>query len=87
MSTAIGSRSIGPDNEHPRITALRYQVYSLPVDPQYRAQLLKSIKKYADQIIARPQYAPNEGWDGLEALQQVTLGDMMERSLQELLNR
>ncbi len=29
----------------------------------------------------RPHYRPEEGWDDLEALQQVTLGDMMEERL------
>ena len=74
-------------NDHRRLTLLREQVYSLRIDPQYRAQLLQSIKKDADQIIARPHFAPNEGWDDLEALQQVTLGDMMERSLQTKLGK
>ena len=69
--------------EHPRLALLRSQVVSLPVDEQYRAALLKSIDTYRDQILARPLYAPDEGWDDLEALQQVTLGDVMERALQE----
>ncbi|MEI6180756.1 MAG: hypothetical protein WCP31_08375 [Chloroflexales bacterium] len=66
--------------EHPRLALLRSQVLCLPVDEQYRAALLASI----DQILARPHYAPDEGWDDLEALQQVTLGDRMERELQRL---
>ena len=74
-------------NEHPRLTALRNQVYALRVDAQYRALLLQSITRYADQIVARPECAPDEGRDDLEALQQVTLGESMERSLQQLLNR
>ena len=69
--------------EHPRLSLLRSQVLSLPVDEQYRAALLKSIDTYHDQILERPVYAPDEGWDDLEALQQVTLGDMMERALNE----
>lgn len=87
MSTVNGSHPIVPDNEHPRLTALRYQVYSLRVDAQYRAQLLQSLKRYADQFITRPQYEPDEGWDDLEALQRVTLGEMMERSLQAMLGK
>ena len=56
-------------NEHPCLTALRKQVYSLRIDPHYRALLLPSIKKCGDQFVARPQYAPDEGWDDLETLQ------------------
>ena len=73
--------------EHPRITKLRSQVLSLPVDDDYRAALLKSIDIYTDQFISRPPPATGEGWDDLEALQQVTLGDRNERALQELLAR
>lgn len=70
--------------EHPRIALLRSQVLGLPVDEQYRAALLASIDTYRHQILARPHYAPDEGWDDLEALQQVTLGDRMERDLQKI---
>ena len=74
-------------NQHPRLTALRDQLHSLPIDPQYGALLLQSIKKCGDQFVARPQYAPNEGWDDLEALQRVTLSDAMARSLQAILGK
>ena len=69
--------------EHPRIALLRSQVHSLPVDEHYRAALLISIHTYRNQILARPHYTPDQGWGDLEALQQVTLGDMMERALRE----
>jgi hypothetical protein len=69
-------------SEPARLALLRSQVVSLSVDEQYRAALLKSIDTYHDQILARPLYAPDEGWDDLEALQQVTLGDVMEVALQ-----
>jgi hypothetical protein len=64
---------------HPRIQALRVVIDQLPVDVMYRAALHRSLELYADQIIERQ---PDEGWDDLEALQQVTLGDMMEASMQ-----
>ena len=35
------------------------------------------------EIIERLEYAPDEGWDDLEAIQQVTLGDMGERWFRE----
>ena len=73
--------------EHPRIAILRTVVLTLPVDEDYRAQLLLSLDTYRDQILERPAYQPDQGWDDLEALQQVTLGDMMERNLQALCNR
>lgn len=70
-----------PMRYHPRIVALRLQVDTLPVDPSYRCWLLRSIKRYADQIVERPVDA---GWDDLEALQQVTLGDIMEANMERL---
>jgi hypothetical protein len=66
---------------HPRILELRQQVARLPVEEFYRRLLFRSINVYADQIVARPQYAPEEGWDDLEALQQVALGDWMESAM------
>lgn len=63
---------------HPRIISLRRAVATLPVDAQYRRWLFRSINRYADQFVARPEPTPREGWDDLEALQQVTLSDMME---------
>ena len=71
--------------EHPRIALLRWQVLDLPVDEDYRALLLQSIDTWREQILERPLYARDEGWDDLEALQQVTLGEMMERALPEQL--
>lgn len=67
--------------EHPRLALLRSQVLGLPVSEPYQAALLASIDTYRDHFLSRPVHAPHEGWDDLEALQQVTLGDMMERSL------
>ena len=72
---------------HPRIAALRLDVARLPVDEHYRRWLYRSLNLYADQVVDRPLYARDEGWDDLEALQQVTLGDMMESSLSALLRR
>ncbi|NBQ67613.1 MAG: hypothetical protein EBU46_01795 [Nitrosomonadaceae bacterium] len=69
--------------DHPRIVLLRNNVLDLPVDTEYKAHLLNSIDLYRDHIINRPMYAPNEGWDDLEAIQQVTLGDMNERWFRE----
>lgn len=65
---------------HPRIVALRRQVTRLPVDHVYRCWLIRSLNHYADQIVARDQHA---GWDDLEALQQVALGDAMEARLSQ----
>jgi hypothetical protein len=66
-------------DEHPRITRLRKDVLSLPVDGNYKVALLQSIVLYRDQILERPDHSyDNEGWDDLVALQQVTLGDLNE---------
>ncbi len=70
-----------PKYNHPKLYALTYVVQHLPIGGMYRAALLRSIDRYGGQFIERPQYAPDEGWDDLEALQQVTLGDMMEASI------
>ncbi len=74
-------------NNHPRIALLRKQVRSLLIDEQYRSDLLQSIDTYAEQIIARQQYTPSEGLDDLEALQQTTLSDRVERSLDAMISR
>ena len=73
-----------PLRHHPRIQALRREVNGLPVDPLYRAALHRSLDRYADPIVSRPHHAPEAGWDDLEALQQVTLGDIMEEQLHAL---
>lgn len=70
-----------PQRNDPRVHALAYAVQRLPVGGFYRAALLRSIDRYADQIIERPTLPPEEAWDDLEALQQVTLGDMIEAAL------
>ena len=69
---------------HPRIVALRHQVNGLPVDSEYRRWLRHSLWKYAEQIVARVEPPPDEGWDDLEDLQQVTLGDWNEASLKAM---
>lgn len=66
---------------HPRIAQLRCVVSRLAIDRNYQRWLFRSLNLYADQIVNRPLYKPDEGWDDLEALQQVTLGDMMETFL------
>lgn len=68
---------------HPRIAALRCSIGALPIQYEYRNRLRSALYRYADQIVKRPQYKPEEGWDDLEALEQVTLGDWMEESVSE----
>jgi len=70
--------------EHPRIALLRSQVNSLPVEDSYRAALLQSIETYGEQILERPEYPAEEGWDDLEALQQTTLSDRAEQWFKSL---
>ena len=76
-----GRQPQNPLRHHPRVQALRLIVDQLPVDGMYRAALHRSLGRYADQWVSLPHYRPEEGWDDLEALQQVTLGDMMEERL------
>lgn len=70
-----------PLRYHPRILSLRRFVSALPVVYEYRMRHKRSIYLYADQIIARPVYAPGEDWSDEEVLQQVTLGDWNEEFL------
>ena len=72
---------------HPRIWALRRSILGMAVSSEYRARLYHCLYRYADQFIARPRYAIGAGWDDLEALQQVTLGDWGEESLMHQLRR
>jgi hypothetical protein len=74
-------RSPHPLRMHPRIYALRRSIRGMAVQSEYVSRLYAALYKYADQIIDRPQYAHSEGWDDLEVLQQVTLGDWMEESI------
>jgi hypothetical protein len=65
---------------NPRLERLYQQVASMPIDEDYRTALLHSIHIYGDQIVARAEHDV-AGWDDLEALQQVTLGDILEARL------
>ncbi len=70
-----------PLRMHPRIYALRRSIRGMAVQSEYVSRLYAALYKYADQFVTRPHYKPDEGWDDLEALQQVTLGDWMEESI------
>jgi hypothetical protein len=72
---------------HPRIAALRHSVNHLPVQDEYRKRLRAALYRYADQFVERPYYKPEEGWDNLESLQQVTLGDWTEEGLRQMAER
>lgn len=71
-----------PLRDHPRIRRLHALLGGMPVSSLYKSRLYRSLYLYADQIVARPVYRNGEGWSDFEALQQVTLGDMIERNLQ-----
>lgn len=74
-----------PLRMHPRIYALRQRVMGMAVQSEYISRLYAALYQYADQIIERPLYKPEDGWDDFEALQQVTLADWMaERIAQSL---
>ena len=72
-----------PLRMHPRIYALRKSIRGMAVSSEYVSRLYAALYKYADQFVDRPHYPPEEGWDDLEALQQVTLTDWMEEKLRE----
>ena len=66
-----------------RINHLRYMVEDLEVDEEYRQELMSAIDRYRAQILERPDIPENDGWDDLEAIQQVVLAERMERSLRD----
>ena len=70
-----------PLYDHPRIAAVRQAIHGMGVTHEYKARLYHSLYAYADQVVTRPIYAPDEGWSDFEAIQQVTLEDMMGRSM------
>jgi hypothetical protein len=69
---------------HPRVLAVRRFVKAMGVPYEYEMRLKRSIHRYADQIVSRPLYRPEEGWSDEEAIQQVTLGDWNEECLHKL---
>lgn len=73
-----------PKFNHPRLHSLTHLVQRMSCRNSYRAALLRSIDRYADQLIERPYYRHDESLDDLGALCQVTLGDMLETSIQEM---
>ena len=70
-----------PLRDHPRIRRLRAQISGMGLDGSFKAHLYDSLYRYAHQIVARPVYLYGEGMGNLEALQQVSLGDLWERGL------
>lgn len=80
-------RQSHPLRLHPRIWVLRQQIRGMAVASEYIAWLYHCLYKYADQIVVRPQYQSDKGWDDLEALQQLTLGEMNEAWLRETCQR
>jgi hypothetical protein len=80
-------RAPHPLHLHPRIYALRRLIRGMGVCSEYVARLYSALYKYADQIVERPYYIAEEGWDDFETLQQVTLSDWMETSVCRLAGR
>lgn len=68
-----------PLYHHPRIAAVREAIHGMGVGHEYKARLYHSLYAYADQVVTRPIYTADEGWSDWEAIQQVTLEDMMGR--------
>lgn len=66
---------------HPRIAQLCTEVARLRCEENYRRWLYRTLNLYADQVVERPRYKLEDGWDDLEALQQAALSDMMELSM------
>ena len=75
------------DPRRARINDLSKILDQLPIDPTYRECLQETLFLQADVLMARPKFASNGSWDDLEALQQMTLANAMERKLREILSR
>lgn len=69
---------------HPRIVRLRRVIKKLPVSDEYREALLHSMDLYFEDILRSPD--DGAGYD-LEALNQLTLSEAVERGLEEIFNR
>ena len=70
-----------PKLSHPKLHELSSNVQRLVgIGGFYRAALMSSIDRYADQIITRSE----DDLDNLEALQQVTLGDIYEANIKAI---
>ncbi len=80
---SVTQRVPHPLRMHPRIHALRQSIGGMAVESEYKSRLYAALYKYADQFVEHPHYRPDEGWDDLEALQQVMLGDWMEERLMQ----
>lgn len=76
-----------PLRYHPKILSVRRFVNSMPVPYEYKMRLKRSIHRYADQIIAYPDYPPERGWGIEDDIQQVTLGDWNEENLRNSFER
>jgi len=62
-----------------RIERIRRHIANLRFDATTKDALYATLEKYRDQILARPLRIPaDEGWDDIEALHQVALGDAIE---------
>jgi hypothetical protein len=70
------------NEDHPRLIKLKQDVYSLPVDSEYKRALLESISLFGDDILKSPENSPNQGFDDLENIQQITLARRMEDLLE-----
>lgn len=83
-NNSANQRQPHPLRLHPRIYALRQSICRMAIDGSYRVRLYDALYKYADQFVDRPVQQTTEGWDDLEALQQVTLADCMGAYLRRL---
>ncbi len=72
---------------HPRIVAVTHFINELPVGNEYRRWLRRSVWKYADQLIARPEATTPEEMSDVELIQQVSLGDWNEANLHAMCSR
>lgn len=70
------------NEDHPRLIKLKQDVYSLPVDSEYKRALLESISLFGDDILKSPENSPNQGFDDLENIQQITLARRVEDLLE-----
>jgi hypothetical protein len=66
---------------HPRIVEVTPFINELPVGNEYRRWFRRSLWKYADQVLARPESTTTEEMADFGLIQQVSLGDWNETML------
>lgn len=64
--------------DNPRLIKLRNDVYSLPVDSEYKRALLEAICIFGKDVMNNPENIADQEFDDLEMIQQLALAKSVE---------